>query len=771
MSSMASSSITGPKRILIMGGGVAGLSLALALKRVGRSTGLDLQPVIFDSAKPESYNESGPHYLLWRWAVEVLVEMGCGGRLSKIAAPVVNFQAVEAETEELLVEYPPKGHATASVDAEIGQDSALPPMVGVRRSDLLRLLLLAISGVRDDLVFGDDYLPTPANNSDLVPDPVDDLEADLAQGRWFENEGFDELVPELVLNEKMESYWVHPSSGEVTVEFESGRVERGFMLIGADGGESIVRRLMYAQSATPRHQLAHAGACVFHGITRIHVPPVDTPDALENGKPIPDLVREDVHEFVPDGRSVSIVGKGLSFGVTNLGNGLLGWNLVVAQTEANQHAGNFSMQKTRRLLSESIAKNPRQSILMLAQSSSMPNFGNIDTDSTSAEDKWNTNKSIPSRRSPDLANEEEFVANMATMTLGRRMGSGLRRGFTTPDLPSIDTSPINESGEGSSSDVPYEEASSARRNRRNRTQTQFDFSDPSIRDKLTTQLASAHPSTTSSSPSSANRRASLPPRPTVNSSPFPMSGNTPVPNLFGPPEPLSGSESRTLALRLCQTFPMPHPCHAIIARTDPSLTAIQDVMDLAEDPLDTLTIPSAINLAGGGGVAGTVTAAFGANKRLEDPHVGRVILIGDAAHPVAVNANGSLGAGLAITDAAMLAKLLAKYLAKVSKPVPATAASTMSPVSPENMEQPLSEVEAIKLFAAEFDKERCALGASVMKDARAEGGWGRTENTLLRGFMRITRRVQPTQWTRASYAMMLTRGSVKAGLPVLMPVL
>ena len=42
---------------------------------------------------------------------------------------------------------------------------------------------------------------------------------------------------------------------------------------------------------------------------------------------------------------------------------------------------------------------------------------------------------------------------------------------------------------------------------------------------------------------------------------------------------LSGSEIRNLALRLSLPLTLPHPCHAIIARTDPDLVDISDVMD------------------------------------------------------------------------------------------------------------------------------------------------------------------------------------------------
>ena len=122
------------------------------------------------------------------------------------------------------------------------------------------------------------------------------------------------MVPELHFNEKLQSYSIDSVTGEVTARFESGRMEKGFLLIGADGVHSTVRKLMYqpkdvfnARSLFPsapepplRHMASHAGACVIYGVTKLHVPPVDMPDVFENGKPIEDLTRNDVHNFCPD---------------------------------------------------------------------------------------------------------------------------------------------------------------------------------------------------------------------------------------------------------------------------------------------------------------------------------------------------------------------------------------------------------------------------------------------------------------------------------------
>ncbi|KAJ3411024.1 hypothetical protein HDV05_002889 [Chytridiales sp. JEL 0842] len=800
---MSSSIHNPPRRIIIIGGGLAGLTFALALKRVGRSTGLNLQPIIFESRTPDQvYSEKGPHYLLWRWAVEILVEMGLGGRLSKIAAPILKFQSNDAETEDPIVQWPPPLNTdpskSSTVEAEIGADSALPPMVSTRRCDLLRLLLLALSGRRDDLIFGDDYLPTPANNSDMAPDPVtEDLEADLAQGDWFDREGFQELVSDIVFwGETLESYKVHPATGEVTARFESGRVERGSMLIGADGSHSKVRSLLV--DSQQRHQATHVGACVLSGITRLFVPPPDTPDTLENGKPIEDLTKMDVQDFCPDGRATAVQAKGASFTLVNLGNGVLGWNLIVPQNEPRQHTDNYSLAKTKKMMSEAIAKNPRSSILMMP-SSQMPNLKDVQTDARSAEDKWNdttantpVNDGLPmSPRAREItadlleenSDEDQDVEQGAVDSA--YIGSEVSKSSEEPaSMSSSDeTSSSPNAGEGSStpdSITPPAFESPAGRRRRVRTSTPaINMSDINFQARLRAKLQNQ---------SNLSRTASLPPAQV----PIPSFAAVPsfLPHLFAPPEPLTGSEIRNLALRLAMDLKLPHPCMSVMARTDPALTFVQDVEDMADDPLEsfsfqpvssTLTAASiassSYEMASGlltsptpissltttianntptlASLTSTFTTSFTSSSPSTPPpphntHQGRIILIGDAAHPLSTTPTTQLGACLALTDAALLAKLLAKHL----------ASSTST----------LNESKALHTTAAEFDKERVGVCNAIMKESRAEGGWGRVENGWVRGLMRLGRSLVPGTWERGGYAVMLTRGAVKSGLPGLMPV-
>ncbi|KAI9343532.1 hypothetical protein BDR26DRAFT_238537 [Obelidium mucronatum] len=380
------------KRVVIIGGGIAGLSLALALKRLNAKAAKLRSGVHYDTLVIEansSPSEDGMHIVLWRWALEALIgDLQVGGGLSRMAAPIVGCSALDPlDIQVPLNQFPPP----ASRLAASAIDSELPPLVSIRRCDLIRLLMLALADpeMLSDVnvnVDGSKYLPQSANNSGLVePLHQDELEADLAEGKWFERQDFASLLGRnnFVTGERIKLYYVHPETGKVTVEFRSGRTEVCDMLVGADGTNSSVRKLMYLNvtkqrsllppisptSSTPSNAAGgshprpaeYSGAAVFCGVTRLHVPPTDAPDTLEaSKKPIEDLRRFDVQEFVPDGRSVTIHGtvKGGWFGCTNLGNGLLGWRLIVPQEEKGGIAAGFAAMKNRELMNEAIKTNP-----------------------------------------------------------------------------------------------------------------------------------------------------------------------------------------------------------------------------------------------------------------------------------------------------------------------------------------------------------------------------------------------------------------------------
>ncbi|KAH6566269.1 hypothetical protein BASA62_006814 [Batrachochytrium salamandrivorans] len=89
-----------PKRIIIIGGGVAGLSLALGIRQMSQLHSLNLQPVIYEATT--TYTDRGQHLLLWKWAVEGLLDLGLGKRLGCISWPIVKLLILELALELLL---------------------------------------------------------------------------------------------------------------------------------------------------------------------------------------------------------------------------------------------------------------------------------------------------------------------------------------------------------------------------------------------------------------------------------------------------------------------------------------------------------------------------------------------------------------------------------------------------------------------------------------------------------------------------------------------
>jgi hypothetical protein len=59
------------RKILIIGGGIAGLVLALCLKRLAANTELDIVPIVYE--KSSDYSHFKESYMMWRYATDVLV--------------------------------------------------------------------------------------------------------------------------------------------------------------------------------------------------------------------------------------------------------------------------------------------------------------------------------------------------------------------------------------------------------------------------------------------------------------------------------------------------------------------------------------------------------------------------------------------------------------------------------------------------------------------------------------------------------------------------
>lgn len=673
------------RRIFIVGAGVAGLTLALALKRLEQIQNGQVRYEVLLFEKNDTYTERGVHYILWRWVAELLLELGLAKRLSRVAWPVLNFRSLDADSKEVLVQWPPGSDAAAkqqqsSVASSLDEqgDQSLPPMLGLRQVDLLRLLMLGLSGARDDLLDSEEFVATGANNSDIAcggviedqaPSPTSPLrphhllESDLARGNnWFEKERWRVLLPQLRTGHEIDSYTISPVSGKVSVLFKNGHQEiDGDMLIGADGFKSRVRELLHERPYPP----LHVGAAVFSGITRIHIPPVDSQTELEDGRFIEDMTRDDIYTFAPDGTAVSVMSNknmgpgGLAFGVTNIGNGMLGWNLVVGQTEPSEHIEKIIMNNRKNAISAVLAHNPRSSLIINQNMLAM--------------------KSLATGEGGELNYPE----------ISKMVGAN----------GSIDGGIGGATGSGGLS-----------------------------RSSSTRSMVGGPPRSSSSRPT------------------------TPLSHFLDPvsSDQLSGTEIRTLALRLCMPLPLPHPSHAIMARADPELITVHDVYDLADEK-------------------------FPLSFSSPNSHPGRIMLIGDAAHPVATNAHGSVGAGLAIGDAVLLAKLLGWHLDDIggssSSNISDIAGASFAPHDTADGQDPgegdvqpsggpLTESEKFRQICLDFDVARVELCGTVVKEARTEGPWNRADNVWSR-LMRFGYGASGNSWAKASYGTMLSRGRIR----------
>ncbi|KAJ3310290.1 hypothetical protein HDV04_005135 [Boothiomyces sp. JEL0838] len=345
-----------PKKIVIIGAGITGLSLALALERLKKE--INIEVVVYE--KEVAFSElQTPHHILWKSGIEGFLELGLAKRLGKICWPIAKLTTINAESGESILHWswPPEDMNEEEVDL-----SYLPPMVGVRKADLVRMLMTALAG-REDLVSGLQLGVTFANN--MREDGVKGIEGDLAKEDWFNNDGFEELLPNIKFGHELVSMSMSDNYGKVTLQFKNGHEEECFMVLGnvgitkgCDGLNSKVRSLLLNNKVNQQE----VNQLIIHGITHL-----DSKNNENTFDDIEKLDREQLLAFCPDGTCSTWVDQSFSFGVTNIGNDMLGWNLILAQKYPGQHANDFTMPQRRKeigsLASINLLAPPQQELV------------------------------------------------------------------------------------------------------------------------------------------------------------------------------------------------------------------------------------------------------------------------------------------------------------------------------------------------------------------------------------------------------------------------
>ncbi|TPX50729.1 hypothetical protein SeMB42_g02160 [Synchytrium endobioticum] len=313
-----------PRKVVIIGASISGLTLLLALRRVCHVTQLNLQIIIYD--RKASFWEQGPVYILWRWSIALLVELGLGNGLKRVAKSIDTLKSMDTETGEVYVSWPPSPGALQLTPEEAHKmgDPSLPVMMAVRHSDLVRLLLIALSNA-DEL-----YLASATGECKLP---------NLSSGNWFDREGYLKMISELRMGRGLDSFLFSASNGLITARFDDGSVEQACMLIGADGLDSTVRDLLLNRHYPPQF----ANSVVVSGVTDVfknleH----PTPTILTNGTHITPFAKADADSVFPVGSCTTFIGPRATFGVTSMGNGVYGWNLILAQDQAGRLAETWS---------------------------------------------------------------------------------------------------------------------------------------------------------------------------------------------------------------------------------------------------------------------------------------------------------------------------------------------------------------------------------------------------------------------------------------------
>jgi 2-polyprenyl-6-methoxyphenol hydroxylase-like FAD-dependent oxidoreductase len=327
------------KKFVIIGASITGLALALSLRRLGHNV------IIYEQNSTYYHNH---HVILWKGAVQALLELGLGKRLSRIAWPIVRLTSTDLETGESIVDFPLPESPSHEKNMDL---SYLPPMLGTRKHDLIRMLLTALAG-RDDLVYGTELVVQPANNYSGAADPKTGIEADLATHNWFLDQDFESLVPFIKYGYRLESFAISATYGTVTLKFDNGHIDSAFMLVGCDGSESVVRSLLLNDRVKPQH----TKQVLVQGVTNIKAPPSDSPTRTDFGSNFELLDRKSLLDICPDGCTNTYFEKGITLGISNLGNDLFGWNILAPQQTPGELADRFIMPKRRDELGKAVSE-------------------------------------------------------------------------------------------------------------------------------------------------------------------------------------------------------------------------------------------------------------------------------------------------------------------------------------------------------------------------------------------------------------------------------
>lgn len=283
------------RNIVIVGGGISGLILACTLKRlktcVETDPSVEIAPYVFE--KTFSIPNEKITWILWKWAVPALNDLGLGRFLQNYSNTISAVQSLDLLSNDLLVSYPP---ISSDGSIEKWDQTSSNAVVTINKFVLMEALLYVLKTGQAP--------PSDFNPLDSNYKPIDQ-----------------NSINELKLGHELETYLISASTGTVTAHFKNGVSVIADMLVGCDGASSIVRESLLG-NLTADVRLRNDGL-IFSGT-------VDLNKCTDNNIDVNSLTTS-LNEISPPNICRSFVGSSSSFGLIPINDKIFSWNLAVPQ--------------------------------------------------------------------------------------------------------------------------------------------------------------------------------------------------------------------------------------------------------------------------------------------------------------------------------------------------------------------------------------------------------------------------------------------------------
>lgn len=226
------------RKIAIIGGGTTGLLCALALKKLEFQLGTRVLDIKVYQDDPMYYSEpkNFTSWIIWPWTRKVL-EKYLGAHVFELISCKLDLgNIIDVDSKFVLGKYPTYGRQEWKNKIECyANDEWVYNIYSIRPVDLLKALLACLKyGVLND---------SDEQHHKILDEIKSGMENPF-NTNWFEEHMYAHEVETLELGYELSTYRMSATTGEMTLVFKNGKTIDVDMLIGADGKDSVVRKLL-----------------------------------------------------------------------------------------------------------------------------------------------------------------------------------------------------------------------------------------------------------------------------------------------------------------------------------------------------------------------------------------------------------------------------------------------------------------------------------------------------------------------------------------------